>query len=104
MNINEDLQRDEISAAVKGVLFRNGYRIVHLDKRDVQFTEKCIISAKSSCTALVTTSDLYGAAQYLSSNADPEYAVLCRKAMLEGAEIVTLPTPPEGKTNQDTSV
>jgi hypothetical protein len=94
MNIHEDLQREEVSSPAKGVLFGNGYRLTEPSKRDVQFTEKCIVAAQSSSTALVTTTDLFKAVQYLSGNADVEYAKRCRKAILNAAGLAALPEPP----------
>ena len=84
MNINEDLRRDEVSSPAKGVLFGNGYRLSSPEKRDIQFTGKCVTAAKSSFTALVVTSDLFGAVQYLSEQADHDYAKQCRETILAG--------------------
>ena len=94
MNIHEDLQREEVSAPAKGVLFGNGYRLVPPDERELQFTEKCIAAARSSSTALLTTSNLFVAVQYLSEQPDDDYAKRCRKAILAGVGPVTLPGPP----------
>jgi hypothetical protein len=94
MNINEDLQREEVNSSAKGVLFGNGYRLSPLGDRGVQFTEKCITASRSSSTALVTTSDLYAAARYLSDQTDDSYAKCCRDVILAGVGFVTLPAPP----------
>lgn len=95
MNIHEDLQREEVSAPAKGILFGNGYRLTIPRDRAIEFTEKCIAAAKSSSIALVTTGDLFAAVQYLSTNQDNDYAKLCREAMLAGIGLTKLPTPPE---------
>lgn len=94
MNVHEDLQREEVTAPAKGVLFGNGFRLSPPTERQLQFTQKCVAAAQSSSTALVVTTDLYGAAQYLSSRPDAEYAKLCREAILAGSGITKLPTPP----------
>ena len=94
LNIHEDLQREEINAPAKGVLFGNGYRLIPPKDRETQFTKKCINAAESSSIALLATSDLYRAAQYLSDQANAGYAARCRKAILTGVGLVALPPPP----------
>jgi len=96
MNIHEDLQREEISSPAKGVLFGNGYRLSPPHDRAVEFTDKCITAAQSSSTALITTSDLFAAVQYLSANKDDEYAQQCRRTIIAGIGVTKLPAPPEG--------
>lgn len=95
MNIHEDLQREEITSQAKGVLFGNGYRLQAVETREVAFTEKCISAALTSSTALIATRELFKVAQYLSGKLDNEFATLCRKQMLLGVGITTLPNPPE---------
>ena len=99
MNIHEDLQREEVSAPAKGVLFGNGYRLSLPKDRTVEFTEKCIAAAQSSSTALVTTSDLFSAVQYLSAKQDNDYAKRCREAILAGSGLTKLPAPPKRATD-----
>ena len=99
MNILEDLQREEVASAAKGVLFGNGFRLLPPSERSEQFTEKCISAAKTNSTALVSTSDLFMAAQYLSEKSDRRYAKKCRDAILSGIALVNFPAPsPPGKT------
>jgi hypothetical protein len=95
MNVHEDLQRDEVSSPAKGVLFGNGYRFSLPGERAVEFTEKCVTAAQSSSTALVTTSDLFAAVQYLSATRDDIYARRCREAIIAGIGLTELPAPPE---------
>jgi hypothetical protein len=95
MNIHEDLQREEVSAPAKGVLFGNGYRLSHPARRGIQFTEKCITAAKSASTALLTTSDLYAAVQYLPARPDDAYAKRCREAILARVGVLKLPPIPQ---------
>lgn len=94
MNIHEDLQREEVSKPAKSVLFGNGYRLVPPDERELQFTEKCIAAAQSSSTALLTTSNLFVAVQFLTGQPDDDYARRCRETILSGVGLVTLPGPP----------
>jgi len=94
MNIHEDLQRDEVSSPAKGVLFGNGFRLTPPVERTSQFTEKCITAATSQATALVSTSSLFNAVQYLSACNNEDYAKECRAAMLTGVGLVLLPVPP----------
>lgn len=94
MNIHEDLQREEVQIPAKGVLFGNGFRLELPSSRPLQFTEKCIAAAKSASTALVPTSSLFVAVQYLAGQADEDYAMQCRKVILEGVAVVSLPGPP----------
>ncbi|MCT8174375.1 hypothetical protein [Variovorax sp. CY25R-8] len=93
MNILEDLQREEVASAAKGVLFGNGFRLLPPGERSEQFTEKCISAAKTNSTALVATSDLFIAAQYLSEKFDRRYAKKCRDAILSGVALVKFPDP-----------
>lgn len=101
MNINEDLQREEINVPAKGVLFGNGFRLIPPDSREVQFTQKCITAAMSASTALVSTTELFKAVQYLSICDDQTYAKICRDALLSGKGIVGMPDPPVGEELSD---
>jgi hypothetical protein len=95
MNIHEDLQREEVTEPAKGVLFGNGFRLTPPNEREAQFTQKCITAALSSGTALVTTTDLFAAAHYLSDQEDLEYARQCRLSILSGVGPTTLPVSPK---------
>ncbi len=96
MNIHEDLQRDEVTAPAKAVLFGNGFRLAPVSDRAVQFTDKCVLAAKSSNTALVATQDLFHVAKYFSGQEDEAFAASCRKALLNGSGLTSFPVPPEG--------
>ncbi|MES2298969.1 MAG: hypothetical protein V4582_18130 [Pseudomonadota bacterium] len=100
MNIHEDLQREEVMAPAKGVLFGNGYRLVPPSERSTQFTDKCITAATSQATALVTTSSLFSAVKYLSGQVDDEYASKCRAAIFVGVGLVELPAVPSCQAEQ----
>lgn len=105
MNIHEDLQRDEVSAPAKAVLFGNGFRLQPLHERGDPFTEKCQIAAASASTALVFTPDLFPGVRYLLTTSDPAYAAACRSAILASSGRVSFPTPPaSGASVEETSV
>ncbi|MGB8839842.1 MAG: hypothetical protein WCC64_02120, partial [Aliidongia sp.] len=104
MNIHEDLLRDEVKSPAKGVLFGNGYRLSPPEERQIQFTEKCISSARSTSTALLTTSDLFLAAQYLSDQKDEAYAKQCREILLTATGPVTFPPAPTSISGTNDSV
>lgn len=90
-NINEDFDRDEISTPAKGVLFGNGYRLISPDKREEQFTDKCLTNAKRLKTALVRTSDLYNVVLHIMNNPKDElFKEECRKTLeaTEGGVVV----------------
>ncbi len=93
-NLHEDLQREEVNQPAKGILFGNGYRLTKPIERETQFTDKCITSATSMSYGLVSTDQLYAAAQYLSGNSDDEFARRCRLAMIEISGIVKFPNVP----------
>lgn len=100
MNIHEDLQREEVAAPAKGVLFGNGYRLTPPPERGIQFTEKCITAATSQATALVPTSSLFAVVKYLSAQADDNFAAKCRTAILAGVGIVEFPEVPSDQIRQ----
>lgn len=94
MNILEDLERDEVDSAAKGVLFGNGFRLMAPPERSEQFTSKCIAAAVQNGTALVSTVDLFKVAKYLAENEDEEFARTCRRVMLEGTGELVFPELP----------
>jgi len=104
MNIQEDLQREDVHAPAKGVLFGNAFRLFPPTARDIQFTQKCIISSQSMNTALVPTSELYRCAQYLADNSDADYSRLCREHLLTTSGVVSLPSPPTLSRFQETAL
>jgi hypothetical protein len=100
MNIHEDLQREEVTKPAKGVLFGNGFRLSPLNERDTQFTEKCISAAQSSSTALLATAELFRAVRSLLTNPNEDYAKSCRKAILDGIGVVSLPQSQDAETHE----
>lgn len=92
-NIIEDSLREEVSSPAKGVLFGNGHRLTPLNERPETFTEKCLKSAISMNIALLSTKELFSAAQYLSNNSNEAYAALCRTTLLDNTGIISFPSP-----------
>jgi hypothetical protein len=90
MNINEDYQRDEVTAMAKGVLIGDAFRFIEPSKRDVFFTDKCITAAKRSQTALLSSVDLYFAARDVQETNDQTRAAEYRRKILEGIGIVSM--------------
>lgn len=101
MNIHEDLQREEVTAPAKPVLFGNGFRLQQLVDRGDPFTEKCHSAAGTASTALVFTPDLFPPVQYLVSTQDASYATECRKAILFSNGRVTFPAVPTDEKSSD---
>lgn len=101
MNTHEDLQREEVTAPAKPVLFGNGFRLQDPLERPDPFTEKCHSAAALSSTALVATADLFGPVQYLLAQSDPDYAAACRAVVLCTVGRVIFPTPPSAPAQSD---
>jgi hypothetical protein len=98
MNIHEDLQREEVSAPAKPVLFGNAFRLQPVEERMDPFTPKCHSAAVSSNTALLSTSDLFAVVQYLLEHPDPDFARRCRLTLLESTGRVLFPAIPASET------
>ncbi|MCZ4344520.1 hypothetical protein [Devosia neptuniae] len=94
-NINEDFQREEVTAPAKGVLFGNAYRFTEPALRADHFTAKCLTNAKRLGTALVRTSDLYDAIVFVLDHPnDHRFVERCRIAIEEtSGSIVVFPVP-----------
>ena len=94
MNIHEDLERDEVHAPAKGVLFGNAYRLTPPGERAEPFTEKCVTSAISQSVALVHTPDLFPICRYITESGDTAFSKECREALVNGFGLVTFPDIP----------
>jgi len=91
-NLQEDFSRDGVAEYAKGVLFGNSERLKPLADRGDAFTLKCATAAKRVHIALIRTADLFEPVKYLRSHPDPDYAKICRKAILDAeGDIVTFP-------------
>ena len=94
-NIQADLQREEIEKPAIGILFGNGFRLVHPKDRPEQFTQKCLTSAKRD-TILVRTADLYPIVRYIQDTKDENYRKACRDSCLASVgRIVEFPAIPK---------
>ena len=82
-SMQEYLEREDVTGPATGILFGNGFRIIHPKKRKEQFTKKCITTAKSQNVILVRTSDLFRVAKYIRENKNSKFAEKCRKAISE---------------------
>lgn len=82
-NIQEDLQREEVLEPAIGILFGNGYRLTDPEKRQEQFTVKCIKNVERLNVVLIRTVDLFSAAKYIRENNDRQFARECREAIIK---------------------
>ncbi len=92
-NIGEDLEREDVTEPAKAVLFGNAHRLTAPSERPAEhFTPKCVKAARRIRAALVRTCDLFEVAKALADHPNPDFATLCRKAILatEG-EVVQFP-------------
>jgi len=94
MNIHEDLQRENVHQAAKGVLFGNAHRLSPVEERGPSFTDKCVSASLTSSTALVSTADLFRVALYLANGTDEDFARECRNAIITASGLVELPAAP----------
>jgi hypothetical protein len=91
-NIQEDLQREEVSEPAIGILFGNGYRLTDPEKRQAQFTDKCIKNAERLNAILIKTTDLFSVAKYIREKNDRQFAKKCREAIIKNrGKIVEFP-------------
>ena len=82
-SMQEYIEREDVTGPATGILFGNGFRIIHPKERKEQFTRKCITTAKSQNVILVRTSDLFKAAKYIRESKNSKFAEKCRKAISE---------------------
>ncbi|MBI1275067.1 hypothetical protein GC177_03745 [bacterium] len=94
-SINADFARDEIEDKAFGILFGNPQRLTDPNKRSLDFTNKCKISAERDKIALIKTPDLFKVAKYLAENTDDAFKAECRDAIHNGlGAIVIFPKVP----------
>ena len=99
-NVQDDFAKDEVVEPAVGVLFGNGYRLLHPSERAEVFTAKCFTSASTSNVALVNTTDLFFVAQALLERPDDDYARSCRDCLRNGrGGIVLFPKMESGTAN-----
>jgi len=98
-NIQEDLQRDEVSEPAIGILFGNAFRLTDVKERGDFFTEKCLKNAQRLGSILVKTPDLFRVANYLESHKDKKFAKACRNAVSKAkGRVVIFPEIKERST------
>lgn len=95
-NLDEDLERDEVTERAQGILFGNGFRLTDPQKRAVQFTDKCLTNAARTSTILIQSSDMHKVAAYLTDRPnDDKYKAECRKAIVSSkGKVVVFPPQP----------
>jgi len=95
-NIDEDLQRADITKTAIGILFGNGFRLTEPNEREEVFTEKCINSAEIKRFILIRTPDLFRVAKYVKENSDEDFAKKCRDTIKSSmGKIVEFPEIPQ---------
>lgn len=91
-SMQEYIEQEDVTGPATGILFGNGFRVIHPKKRKEQFTKKCIATAKSQNVILVRTSDLFRVAKYIRENKNSKFAKKCREAISESrGKIVEFP-------------
>lgn len=94
-SINADFAREEVEEKAFGILFGNPQRLTSPDKRTLDFTKKCKISAERDKIALIKTSDLFRVVKYLAEKTDDGFKKSCREAIHNGlGTIVAFPDVP----------
>jgi len=95
-SIIADYERDEIVERAEGILFGNPQRLIFPAERTLDFTKKCLDSAKRDNIALIKTSDLFIVARFLQDNPNPAFQKECRNAIHNGrGGIVQFPKIPK---------
>lgn len=97
VNIHEDLEREEVAAPAKGILFGNAFRLSKPADREEHFTQKCISSAQTMSIGLVPTQELFRVARYLSEAGDEVFAKKVRLALINGIGPIEFPAIPKRK-------
>ncbi|MCF2496598.1 hypothetical protein [Dyadobacter chenhuakuii] len=97
-SLSEDFERDDVSEKALGLIFGNAQRLVDVNDRKLDFTEKCKSGAKRENIGLIRTSDLFFAVRYLMQNPDEIYKKQCRLAIREQlGSIIVFPDIPTNK-------
>ena len=87
--LKEYIENENIKMPSKGVLFGNGYRLEEPTKRQSQFTNECIKTAKQQNIALICTTDLFYISQHLKNHLDVAFATKCRQLILSTKGLVS---------------
>jgi hypothetical protein len=76
--LNADFEKETVEEKAFGILFGNPQRLIELNKRNLDFTNKCKIGAKRENIGLINTPDLFKVSRYVKESNDLEFAKLCR--------------------------
>jgi len=94
-NIGEDFSKADLEEVATGVLFGNAYRLIEPSERGDFFTTKVLSFASSMGMVLVRTPDLFSIVQYVRASGDLDFALECRRAILNHkGKVVTFPNIP----------
>lgn len=92
-SLAEDFEREEVREKAKGIIFGNPQRLIEINKRTLDFTEKCKAGAKRENIALIKTVDLFFVAKYILENNDEDFKKRCRDSIINQlGSIVVFPT------------
>lgn len=94
-NIGEDFSKADLEEVATGVLFGNAYRLNNPSERGDFFTPKVLSFVSSMGMVLVKTPDLFRIVQYVRASGDLDFALECRRAILNHkGRVVTFPDIP----------
>ncbi len=82
-NLNEDFERADVKDKALGLLFGNPQRLLVPQKRNLDFTTKCINGAKRERIGLIKTVELFDIVKYLSENDNEEFKKKCREEIFK---------------------
>ncbi len=82
-NLSEDLDKNDSVEIARGLLFGNPQRLLPVNERTVDFTDKCKNFARIHHIGLIKTADLFFIVKYLHENSDEQFKAACRDAILK---------------------
>ncbi len=104
-SLAEDFEREDVKEKAKGIIFGNPQRLLDIDERTLDFTEKCRNGAMREGVALIKTYDLFFIAKYLLENKDEKLKKLCRDSITnQMGRIVQFPDLPKARITTDKSM
>lgn len=80
-SLAEDFEREEVQEKAFGLIFGNPQRLLDIQERTLNFTEKCKNAAKRENIGLIITADLFNVVKYLIENKDESFQKKCRDAI-----------------------
>lgn len=99
LNIQEDLKKEDTKLPASAILFGNSFRLLDPEVRKEKgesFTKKCLDSAKTFNTILISTPDLFTVVKYIKDTGNTVFATNCRESISKGkGGIVIFPKLPK---------